>query len=72
MTKPKNPYQKHTMKWHAWRRGAADNKQESMKSGEKRLSRALRRLMRRQKEWSYVSLIDLDDFLTARQKRGKN
>jgi len=65
MSKPKNPNMIGTFSYNQWMAGYAQGVADS----EKRLERALRRLMRRQKEWSYVSLIDLDNFLTARAKR---
>ena len=69
--KPKNPKQA------AYLMGLSDGSRQRYEEGyaaglrdrEKLLARALRRLMRRQTDWSYVSLIDLDDFLTARSKK---
>jgi hypothetical protein len=64
MTKPKNPYKLQPTRT-VWDQGYA----AGLRDREKLLARALRRLMRRQTDWSYVSLIDLDDFLTARAKK---
>lgn len=66
MTKPKNPYQGDTYHQDYWALGYA----AGLRDGEKRLARALRRYCKEHGVLSYVVVI-IEEFLTARLKRGK-